>query len=37
LYLKDKKVPHIWNVDSGGHDFAVWKNNLFQFAQLIFR
>ena len=37
LYLKEKKVKHIWNVDSGGHDFAVWKNNLFQFAQLIFR
>lgn len=37
LYLKEKKVKHIWNVDSGGHDFAVWKNNLYQFAQLIFR
>jgi enterochelin esterase-like enzyme len=37
LYLKEKNVKHIWNVDSGGHDFAVWKNNLYQFAQLIFR
>jgi enterochelin esterase-like enzyme len=37
LYLKEKNVKHIWNVDSGGHDFAIWKNNLHQFAQLIFR
>ena len=37
VYLKEKNVKHIWNVDSGGHDFAVWKNNLYQFAQLIFR
>lgn len=36
-YLKEKDVPHIWHVDSGGHDFAVWKNDLYLFAQLIFR
>jgi enterochelin esterase-like enzyme len=36
-YLKDHNVPHIWHVDSGVHDFAVWKNDLYLFAQRIFR
>jgi enterochelin esterase-like enzyme len=36
-YLKEKSVPHIWHVDSGVHDFAVWRSNLFHFAQRIFR
>src|SRR6185295_7490185 len=35
--LEEKKVPHVWNVIPGGaHDFKVWKNDLYQFAQLIF-
>jgi enterochelin esterase-like enzyme len=36
-YLKEKNVPHIWHLDSGGHDFAVWKNDLYLFAQRIFQ
>jgi enterochelin esterase-like enzyme len=36
-YLKEKNVPHIWQVDSGMHEFPVWKKDLYQFAQLIFR
>jgi enterochelin esterase-like enzyme len=36
-YLKEKGVPHIWHVDSGVHDFAVWKNDLYLFSQQIFR
>jgi enterochelin esterase-like enzyme len=36
-YLKEKDVPHIWHVDSGVHDFAVWKNDLYLFTQRIFR
>jgi len=36
-YLKEKNVPHVWHVDSGVHDFAVWKNDLYLFAQRIFR
>ncbi len=36
-YLKEHKVPHIWHVDSGGHDFTVWKNDLYLFSQLLFR
>ncbi len=36
-YLKQKNIPHIWQVDSGGHDFNVWKNDLYLFAQLVFK
>ena len=36
-YLKDNNVPHVWHVDSGGHDFAVWRSNLYHFARQIFR
>ncbi len=35
--LEEKKVPHVWQVDSGGHDFPVWKADLYHFAQLLFR
>lgn len=36
-YLRDNKVPHVWHVDSGAHDFTVWSNDLYHFAQRIFR
>ena len=36
-YLKEKNVPHLWHVASGGHDFKVWSDDLYQFAQRIFR
>jgi len=35
-YLKSQNVKHIWHTDSGGHDFKVWKNDLYIFAQHIF-
>ncbi len=35
-YLKAKNVPHIWQVDAGMHEFPVWKQDLYRFAQLIF-
>lgn len=35
-YLKEKDVPHIWNVDSNGHDATHWRNNLYHFVQRIF-
>lgn len=36
--LDEKKVPHVYNViPGGGHDFKVWRNELYHFAQLIFR
>lgn len=36
-YLFSKGVPHIFYLESGGHDFAVWKNDLYMFAQLLFK
>lgn len=36
-YLKENDVPHIWNVDSYGHDPTHWRNNLYHFAQLLFK
>lgn len=36
-YLKENNVPHIWHLDSGKHDFKVWKNDLYLFSQLIFK
>ncbi len=35
-FLKEKDIPHLWNVDSHGHDPTHWRNNLYHFAQLIF-
>lgn len=36
-HLKEKGIPHIWHVDSGNHDFPVWRNDLYLFSQQIFR
>jgi enterochelin esterase-like enzyme len=36
-YLKEKGVPHVWNVDSHAHDATHWRNNLYYFAQRLFR
>jgi enterochelin esterase-like enzyme len=36
-YLKEKNVPHVWHVDSGRHEWPVWKNDLYLFSQQIFR
>lgn len=36
-YLAENEVPHIWNVDSHGHDPTHWRNNLYHFAQLVFQ
>lgn len=36
-YLKDKGVPHVWHVDDHAHDPTEWRNNLYLFAQRIFR
>ena len=36
-YLKENNVPHVWHVDSGGHTFPVWKNDLYLFSQRIFK
>ena len=36
-YLKAKGVPHTWHVDGHGHDPTEWRNDLFYFAQQLFR
>lgn len=36
-YLKEKDIPHAWNVDSHGHDPTHWRNNLYHFAQMVFQ
>lgn len=36
-YLKEKEVPHVWNVDSHGHDATHWRNNLYYFLQKVFQ
>jgi enterochelin esterase-like enzyme len=36
-YLQEKRVPHIWRVDTNGHDTAEMSNSLYHFAQLLFR
>lgn len=36
-YLRNKKVPHIYYVEPGAHDFHVWKNDLYMFSQLLFK
>jgi enterochelin esterase-like enzyme len=36
--LDEKKVPHVYRViPGGGHDFRVWRSDLYTFARLIFR
>ena len=36
-YLVEKDVPHIYYLETGGHDFKVWKNGLYMFSQLLFK
>lgn len=36
-YLEEHKVPHIFYVEPGAHTFEVWKNDLYNFSQLIFK
>ncbi len=36
-YLKENNVPHVWHVDSHGHDGTEWAKNLYLFAQHIFK
>ncbi|MBC7889716.1 MAG: esterase family protein [Ferruginibacter sp.] len=36
-YLKENKVPHIWQVIAGSHNMTMWVNDLYLFSQRIFR
>lgn len=35
-YMVEHKVPHIFYKEPGKHDFKVWKNDLYNFSQLVF-
>lgn len=35
-FLKAKQVPHLWHVDTHGHDAEAWGGYLYHFAQRIF-
>ena len=35
--LDEKKVPHVWHIDTGGHDWTVWKTDLYLLAPRLFR
>src|SRR4030095_11011554 len=36
-YLVKNNIPHIYYIETGVHDFKVWKNGLYMFSQLIFK
>ncbi|MBS0030543.1 alpha/beta hydrolase [Chitinophaga sp. 22321] len=36
-YLNEIGMPHIWNVDTNGHDNKEWDRNLYLFSQHIFK
>jgi enterochelin esterase-like enzyme len=36
-YLQAHDVPHIFYIETGVHEFKVWKNGLYMFSQLIFK
>ena len=36
-YLYEHKVPHIYYIEPGVHDFKVWKNGLYMFSQFLFK
>ena len=35
--LAEKSIPHVWHIDSGGHTWPVWKNDLYLISQMLFR
>ncbi len=35
--LRQRNIPHVWNVDEHGHDRESWADNLYHFAQRLFR
>lgn len=35
--LAEKKVNHVWHQDTGGHEWPVWKNDLYLVAQRLFK
>jgi enterochelin esterase-like enzyme len=36
-FLEKNNVSHIYYTEPGGHDFTVWRNDLYVFSQLLFK
>ena len=36
-FLLEKGIPHVWSVDTHGHDNFEWDNNLYWFSQRLFK
>ncbi|MDH5826929.1 alpha/beta hydrolase [Sphingobacterium faecium] len=36
-YLEKHGVQHVFYIEPGGHDFKVWKNDLYMVSQLLFK
>lgn len=36
-YMFEHNVPHVYYIEPGAHDFKVWKNGLYMFAQFLFK
>lgn len=36
-HLVQMGIPHVWHVDSGGHTWPVWTNDLYLIANLLFK
>jgi enterochelin esterase-like enzyme len=36
-FLKNNNIPHIYYTEPGGHDFTVWRNDLYVFSQMLFK
>lgn len=36
-YLAAHEIPHVYYLESGVHDFKVWKNGLYMFSGLLFK
>jgi enterochelin esterase-like enzyme len=34
--LAEHHVPHVWHIDSGAHEWPVWKNDLYLLAPMLF-
>ena len=35
--LQEAKIDHVWYLDSGVHEVPVWNNNLYLYAQMLFK
>jgi enterochelin esterase-like enzyme len=35
--LDEQKIAHTWHLETGGHTFTVWRNDLYLFSQHLFK